>query len=152
MLQQPQNDEAKKEFHGALGKLYSDIEAVKRDDKNPHFKNSFISLPMLLKSLKPIFEKHKFTLTQPVVVTNSQSGPRNIVASRLIHTPTGFSEESTLVLPDLNDMQKIGASITYARRFTLVSLTALEELDDDGETSVGRGSYKKSGVKTKDKF
>jgi hypothetical protein len=35
-------------------------------------------------------------------------------------------------------MQKIGAAITYARRFGLVSLLALESEDDDGETAVGR--------------
>lgn len=141
--------ELKQQFHASLGSLYKDIEAVKRDDKNPHFKNTFISLPTLLRTLKPIFEKHNFTLTQPVVVTNTPNGVRNIVASRLIHTPTGFSEESTLALPDNSDMQKLGASITYARRFTLVALTALEEIDDDGETAVGRG---KSSIKSKDKF
>lgn len=145
--------ELKEKYHKALNNLYKDIEAVKRDDKNPHFKSTFLSLPEMLKQLKPIFEKHDFVLVQPTNAANAASGIRNMVVSRIIHTPTGFSEESSLVLPDINDMQKIGASITYARRFTLAALTALEELDDDGETAVGRGTPRKiAQLSSKDKF
>jgi hypothetical protein len=44
---------------------------------------------------------------------------------------------SFMALPDLTDPQKLGSCITYYRRYSLVSLLALEAEDDDGNTASG---------------
>jgi hypothetical protein len=41
--------------------------------------------------------------------------------------------ESTTVLPEQTDPQKVGSAITYFRRYALQSLLALEAEDDDAE-------------------
>ena len=139
-------------FHNALLKLHGDIEKMKKTEGNTFFpKHKYIPLPDMLRALKPVIQKHGFILTQGVDVgSNAQIGMKNIVSSRVIHAATGLSQDSRLALPDLNDMQKLGGAITYARRYTLSALLSIEEIDDDGNTAVG--NRVKSGVKVKDKF
>lgn len=150
-MNQPQVDpNAKLDFYTDLSALHKDVEAFKKDEKNPFFKSSYVPLPKMLKVLKPIAEKHGFILSQPVDVTNSQAGIENVVFSTLVHVKTGLSDTAKIALPKLDDMQKLGGAITYARRYTLSSLLALEERDDDGETAVGRSV--KTSVKSKDRF
>ena len=162
MQRQQQSEEAinKEElrrsiFHKALFGLHGDLDAMKKDEANPYFKSKYVSLPNMLKILKPLFQKHGFILNQPVDVANTQNGMINAVVTRLVHVETGLSEESKIMLPSIDDMQKLGGAITYARRYTLSAVLGLEERDDDGETAVGRGyskTTKKSTVKSKDKF
>jgi hypothetical protein len=38
------------------------------------------------------------------------------------------------------DMQKLGGAITYARRYSLVTILCLEAEDDDGETAISHGT------------
>lgn len=149
--QSPINNEAKQEFHEALLKLHGDIEAFKKDEKNPFFKSNYVALPNMIRTLKPIMQKHGFILSQPVDVTNSQNGIENVVFSTIVHAKTGLSDTAKIALPKIDDMQKLGGAITYARRYTLSALLGLEERDDDGETAVGR-KPKTSKVSKKDMF
>lgn len=139
------------EFHKALLALHGDLESIKKDESNPFFKSSYIPLPKMLKAIRPVAQRHGFILNQPVDVANTQQGMRNVVFSRLIHAATGLSEEAKMMLPDIEDMQKLGGAVTYARRYTLSSVLGLEEVDDDGNTATGR-TKKKSAVKSKDVF
>ena len=43
-----------------------------------------------------------------------------------------FLVESSIDLPNITDPQKLGSCITYFRRYTLKSLLAIAEGDDDG--------------------
>jgi len=152
-MQQPQiSDDKKKEFHKALLALHGDIEAVKKDESNPFFKSKYVPLPKMIRTLKPIFQKHGFILSQPVDVTNSSVGIENVVFSSIIHAETGVSDVAKLALPKIDDMQKLGGAITYARRYTLSALLGLEEADDDGNTATGKTVKRKSKVSNKDSF
>ena len=55
--------------------------------------------------------------------------------SRIIDLDGGIVE-SSLALPTNLDAQKIGAAITYYRRYTLVSLLGLQAKDDDGNDAI----------------
>lgn len=143
----------KSKFHKALYALHNDIEVMKKDESNPFFKSKYVPLPKMLEVLKPKIKEHGFILSQPVDVTNSANQIENVVFSSLIHVETGYSDTAKLALPKLDDMQKLGGAITYARRYTLSALLSLEEIDDDGNTAVGnKVSSKTRSVKTKDKF
>ena len=48
----------------------------------------------------------------------------------------------------VNDIQKVGSTITYMRRYSLASLFGIiAEPDDDGETAQGRGQIEKQRAK-----
>lgn len=151
MQQKPQvNEDNKSKFYKALLGLHGDIEAFTKDEANPFFKSRYVPLPKMIRVLKPIMQKHGFVLSQPVDVTNSQNGIENVVFTQITHAETALSDTAKMAIPKIEDMQKLGGAITYARRYTLSALLGLEESDDDGETAVGRG--RKSSVKPKDKF
>lgn len=141
----------KLEYHQALFKLHGDIESIKKDESNPFYKSKYVPLPTMLRTLKPVFQKNGFILNQPADIINTQQGPRNAIASILVHVPTGLSENSKLMIDDEKDPQKLGAKITYFRRFTLSALLGLEEVDDDGNFAAGKKGSK-SAVSSKDKF
>ncbi len=145
--------EAKKNvFHNALLSLHGDIETMKKDESNPFFKSKYVPLPKMLRILKPTMQKHGFILTQPTEVTNSQTGIVNVVFSTVVHAETGLSDTAKLCLPNIDDMQKLGGAITYARRYTLSALLGLEEADDDGNTATGKTARKTTKVSSKDNF
>lgn len=145
----PKKEENRLAFHTALFQLHGDIEAMTKDEANPFFKSKYVPLPKMLRTLKPVLQKHGFILNQPIDVANTQQGMINAVITRLVHVATGLSEESKLMLPGLEDMQKLGGAVTYARRYTLSAVLGLEEADDDGETAVGRAPSKTKGTVSK---
>jgi threonine dehydrogenase-like Zn-dependent dehydrogenase len=49
---------------------------------------------------------------------------------------------SEIALPILTDPQKIGSCITYFRRYNIVSIFALPQEDDDGNTASGHTTKK----------
>ena len=109
----------------ALLEVQKEIEALSKDSKNPFFKSKYLDLPTLLKNVKPVLNKHGLVLLQPI-----EDGK---VFSILVDVENGENLcASGIPLPDIKDPQKLGAAITYFRRYTLTSLLAIEEQDDDG--------------------
>jgi hypothetical protein len=153
----PIADDKKAVFYQALLALHGDIETMKRDETNPFFKSKYVSLPKMIRILKPTLQKHGFILSQPTDVANTQQGIVNVVFSSIVHAETGISETAKLAITsDLikgksgPDMQGLGGAVTYARRYTLSALLGLEEADDDGNAVSGKVS--KAAVKAKDAF
>lgn len=109
----------------ALLEVQKEIEALSKDSKNPFFKSKYLDLPTLLKNVKPVLNKHGLILLQPV--------QEDLVFSTIVDAETEkLIAKSYISLPDIKDPQKLGAAITYFRRYTLTSLLAIEEQDDDG--------------------
>lgn len=71
--------------------------------------------------------------------------------TRLVHVETGqeLTSEIPLVSKDQNDPQKLGGSITYARRYGITALLSIvADDDDDGNTSSNKnrdGTKKQAG-------
>ena len=75
----------------------------------------------------------------------------NLVKSIIFDT-NGFSIESGIVLPELNDPQKLGSAITYYRRYTLQSLLALQAEDDDANLASNKVNAKSATTETELKW
>ena len=96
-----------------------------KDSKNPFFKSSYLDLNKLLIHVTPLLNEQGLFLSQPI-----QNG---CVSSLIIDCESGeVLITSEMQLPDLKDPQKLGSAITYFRRYTLKSLLAIAEGDDDG--------------------
>jgi len=102
------------------------IQAIKKDGKNPHFKNTYATLPQILSEVKPILSDLGLTLMQPIIEGSVSSC---ICDDKLVLA------QSSLKLPENLNPQQIGSAITYFRRYTLSSLLALEIEDDDGNAA-----------------
>jgi hypothetical protein len=84
----------------------------------------------------PLLKKHKLVITQPLSCLDGRPAIRTI-----LHCADTEDElMDTVILPDLDDPQKMGSCITYYRRYSLQSLLGLQAEDDDGNKA---STYKK---------
>jgi hypothetical protein len=102
------------------------ISVIKKDSKNPHFKNTYASLTQILSEVKPVLNEVGILLTQPI-----KDGK---VGTELSYN--GIKEISYIDLTANLTPQNLGSAITYFRRYTLASLLALEIDDDDAQSTV----------------
>ena len=108
-----------------LAKVKEELNPIRKTETNPFLKSKYFDINSLLEQVEPIIQKHGLILAQPI-----QQGK---VTTYLIDPETGDDLGSEIELPQMQDPQKLGSAITYYRRYTLVSLLALQALDDDGE-------------------
>jgi hypothetical protein len=119
------------EMAKALPALMAEMENAKNSKKGYGY--NYAPLNEILDTARPILGKHKFSINQFV---GNQDGMVT-VTTRLIHVSSEYIE-STMVLPlakvsGANDVQQMGASITYARRYMLTSILGIAgEEDTDG--------------------
>ena len=97
---------------------------LSKNSKNPFFKSAYLDLTDLLNAVEPLLQEQGLVLLQPI---------GNSVHTQIIDSENNeVLAESSIDLPDLKDPQKLGSCITYFRRYTLKSLLAIAEGDDDG--------------------
>ena len=109
-------------FYEKLAAVKAEVGRISKDSSNPFFKSKYFDINSLLLHVEPIIQKNGLLLLQPI-----QDG----LVKSIIFDTNGFSIESGIALPELNDPQKLGSAITYYRRYTLQSLLALQAEDDD---------------------
>lgn len=97
------------------------VNVIKKDAKNPHFKNTYATLKQVLSEVKPILSEVGLLITQPIdergIGTVITDGKESI--SSFIPMPTGLAP------------QQLGSCVSYFRRYTVCSLLSLEIDDDD---------------------
>ena len=101
--------------------------SIRKDKKNPHFKNDYASLNEVLDKIK----KPLNDLGLVVAQSPQLAGLETIITD----TDSGESIVSHIPYLNASDMQKLGGAITYARRYSLVAMLGLEDDDDDGNTA-----------------
>ena len=104
------------------------IGIIKKDSKNPHFKNTYASLTQILSEVKPLLTECGLILIQPISLEG--------VGTTIIDFETGEKIETVISLPTNLNPQQLGSAITYFRRYTLASLLSLEIDDDDAQSTV----------------
>lgn len=127
-------------LYAKLFKLQGQLEPIKKDLTNPHFKNRYASIDSVLDIVRPLLTKVGLLLLQPL---NGR-----VVTTEIID-PEAPEEKisSSLELPEGLDPQKSGAGITYFRRYTLVALLGLEQEDVDGN-STARDTHQPPDIMT----
>ena len=111
-------------IYGKLHKAKRQIGTVKKNAKNPHFKNTYADLNALIDAVEPILLENDLILLQPL-----ENGK---VYTRIVDVNTSEILESCIDLPASGTPQAMGSAITYYRRYTLQSLLSLQAEDDDG--------------------
>ena len=120
----------------ALIKAQSEMEHVKKDSTNPHFKNRYASLEAVIDATSKGFQANGFAVMQPC--GRDELGV--YVETKLLHsTGEAFSSKVYLVL-DKQNMQGLGSAITYARRYGLLGMACLAPEDDDGNIAAKQSS------------
>lgn len=102
-----------------------EIGVVKKNAKNPHFKNTYADLNALIEAVEPILLEKCLILLQPI-----KDGK---VYTQIIDVETFDMIESSIDLSPNLTAQALGSQVTYYRRYTLQSLMSLQADDDDGQ-------------------
>ena len=112
--------------------------SVKKDGKNPHFRSNYSKLESVIEAVN---QGNQFGLffTQEIdyVWTSHHDAKSEVV---VVTTVRHENDENTYVskLPiilsnaNMENPQKVGSAITYAKRYTLQAVYGLPSEDDDG--------------------
>jgi len=105
---------------------------VVKDKSNPFHKSKYADINSFLDHVEPVLCAHGLVLLQPT--GRDEFGP--FVETKIVDATSGqfISSRVDLILAK-QDMQGLGSAITYARRYSLQSLLALQAEDDDGNAA-----------------
>ena len=117
---------------GRIHKVQSELTAVMKDSVNPHFRSHYADINGFIAALRPLLTKYGVVVLQPLRVCEAGG----TVLQTIITCETGEREVSEIYIPANSDPQKLGAWITYMRRYSLQSLFVMEASDDDAESAV----------------
>src|SRR5690606_9266097 len=124
------------EFHKEVGR-------ITKDSDNPHYKTRYATIDQIIEEVRPPLAKHGLFVVQ--MPFNNQAGELKMV-TRIYHVSGQWMESPPLTIrPEkLDNPQKIGSAVTYARRYSLTSFLALNTgEDDDGNAASGVESHTK---------
>jgi hypothetical protein len=129
-------DQSNNKLIVALHKVQGQISGVKRDSTNPHFKNRYASLEAVIDTLRPALQENDLVVTQAAGRFTEHGC---IEVTTTISHISGQSMHTRFEIPlSKKDAQGAGSAITYACRYSLMSLFLIPPTDDDGEASVDR--------------
>lgn len=116
-----------------LLQFQSQIGAISKDSTNPFYHSRYFDINKLIESVTPVLTANDLVVLQPLSEINGKPAIRTIII--------GASDGLTLVdektiIPELSDPQKMGAVITYFRRYALQSILLLGAEDDDANSAV----------------
>lgn len=112
-------------IYGKIHEAKKEIGIVKKNAKNPHFKNTYADLNALIEAVEPILLEKGLILLQPI-----KDGK---VYTQIIDIDNGEMVESNIELSPNLTAQALGSQITYFRRYQISSIFCLQALDDDGQ-------------------
>jgi ERF superfamily len=120
---------------------------IHKNKVNPHFKSKYATLDEILEAIAPALLANNLLLIQPTLVKDNLT----VLKTILIHAESGEQIESELTIPAITvgealpvaNPQKLGAAMTYYRRFSVCSLLAIApDDDDDGTTAKATATVK----------
>lgn len=117
-----------------MKKLYevqNKIGAISKDSTNPFYNSQYFDINKLIEVLKPVLNEAGLLVVQPLDHVDGKPALRTVV----IDVETGEKLDYATVLPENADPQKMGAIITYFRRYALQSLFLLQAADDDANSA-----------------
>ncbi len=117
-----------------------DIKKIDKDAINPHFKSKYTSLPSILEQFRPVFLEHELFYRTKI------DGNKLITYVEDQHSTEHYSTEMPLL--EVATMQKLGSSITYAQRYSLLLVMGVAAgMDDDGNDASTKDDPKPSQPK-----
>ncbi len=130
----------------AMGPIKKDSTATVPTKSGGSYKYSYVDLGSVLDAVIPALHENNLTIVQTVDLI--EKAP--VLVTTLLHTD-GESIKSIypLLLADATDPQKLGACVTYARRYSLMAILGLAPEDDDAtsaSTPPARSTYTPAGT------
>jgi len=116
----------------AVSKMQGQLTEAKKSGKNSHFKNGYAMLEdCWAVCRKPLSDNELALIQAPSFVDG-----RMVLVTQLIHSSGEWFQSCLSLKPERGDNpQAIGSAITYAKRYSLMSMLGLSDSDDDGNAA-----------------
>lgn len=139
------NDDQKAKMFKAMALYYGEVQNPENTTLNTFFKAKYAPLNEVLNATRPIMSKFGLACTQTTGVENGEC----VVTTLLVHEGGGCIYYPALrAKPSKPDVQGIGATITYLRRFALNAVSGVAgEVDDDGNNASSNSETKEKAKK-----
>lgn len=121
-----------------------EVGAIPKNEINPFFKSKYADINTYIEVVKPILSKHGLVIVQPLSSINEKPALHTLI----IDSESGEQLDHITPLPENNDPQKMGAIITYFRRYAIQSMLCLEAEDDDGNSASNKSQTVTSSPQT----
>ena len=119
-----------KNLYAALIKCQTQIKVALKDSANSHFKSRYADLESVWDAVRDALHKNDLAVLQ---LTDLDASGAPVLITRVIHTSGEHVEgRYPLVCKDPTDAQKLGSSMSYARRYALSAMLGVIQSDDDG--------------------
>ena len=143
--------ESSKTMFEGLKRARSNFGPITRDKENVDIRKSgesykYVSLDSILRAIAKPLEDEGLYLTHRFDVRDGSG----LMTTSLCHPESGHALHSTLPVNMSGDMQALGTSITYLRRYSIVALLSLA-VDEDTDASESRGKRIASNAALKPK-
>lgn len=121
----------------AIYNVKKKLGSVAKTSNNPFFKSKYADLNAHLDVAEPLLEEYGCFVTQGSRFDSPTGATLGV--TRIVHADTGeYVETEMRLVLSKDDMQTLGAALTYSRRFNLSALLAMKAEDDDGNTASNR--------------
>ena len=106
------------------------VDSVTKDGLNPHFGSNFATYNAVQEAITPTLDMLGMLVIQAPMILDGA----NVLNTKiyLVDNPSDMIESNLPLLTPKGDMQQLGGALTYARRYSLLSLFGLATEDDDG--------------------
>jgi len=123
-------EKKKKTLAEAMLDFRVNVDSVPTDSKNPHFGNDYASYNAVREAITPTLDMLGIVVVQTPIILDGI----DVLNTRVYmpDNPSDFIESNVRLLVPKGEMQQYGGSLTYARRYSLVTLFNLATEDDDG--------------------
>ena len=116
----------------ALAKAQGEIDDASKGSENPYFKSKYADLAAVRSVIREPLAKNGLSIVQlPSTVDGGA-----IVKTVLMHSSGQFISNELFMPAGKSDPHGLGSAITYARRYSLMSILCLASEDDDGNAAV----------------
>ena len=129
------------DIYSAMLKIQSELSAISKDNVGDtgKYKYKYADLIAVNKEIKPVMTKHGVVAIQNLTYESGYENNevKTILETNLVHVKSKTVVKSSLPLSSLNTrmqgMQTVGDAITYARRYSLVTMLNLDVEDNDAK-------------------
>jgi len=117
-----------KNLSQALVKFHSQFKPIRKDAQNPFFKSDYLTLSGILDAVRSPLALNGLAVVQTMKVNEAST----LLVTKLLHE-SGEELSSEMIMPVLQDPQKMGSLITYYKRYQLQALLGISTADEDDD-------------------
>lgn len=126
-----------KELAAALSKAQGQYKPLGENRENPYFKSSYADLDGIFRATRAALSLNGLSFSQQI--KNTDEG-QTILHTKLMHASGQWIESRNRVIPVKNDMQTLGSTLSYLKRYAALAILGISSTndaeDDDAEVAM----------------